>query len=174
MITVENMALRNLLMRAYKVSSYQVAGPGWLADTRFDIVAKVAPNSTNEQAWEMWRTLLAERFNLTLHRETKELPIYALVVEKGGPKFHDATLDDPSGGAGFEPYRIGPEKMPLSQLADMLARNVERPVIDQTGLTGRYLITLAWQRDDMPSAPTPEGPGLPSLVSSLRCRNSSD
>jgi uncharacterized protein (TIGR03435 family) len=171
------MALRILIMRAYKVNSYQMAGPDWLANTRFDIVAKVAPNASNEQVLQMWRTLFSERFNLALHRETREVPVYALVVGKGGPKFQEALLD-PSGGeepltkgapaGGDGPSHVGPEKMLLSELADMLARNVDRPVIDQTALTARYLISLAWQRDDLPSPPTPDGSDLPNIFSALQ------
>ena len=58
--------------------------------------------------------------------------------------------------------------MLISELADMLARNVDRPVIDQTALTARYLISLAWQRDDLPSPPTPDGSDLPNIFSALQ------
>lgn len=176
-IVTENMTLRNLIIRSYKVNSYQLVGPDWLANTRFDIVAKVAANTTNDQVMEMWRTLFSQRFHLNLHQETRELPVYALVLGKGGPKFQEAESDLPepeaplSKGAapgGDGPYRVGPEKMLMSELSDMLARNVDRPVIDQTSLTARYLISLAWQRDDLPSPPKSEGSDLPSIFAALQ------
>jgi uncharacterized protein (TIGR03435 family) len=173
----ENMTLKNLIMRAYKVNSYQIVGPEWFANARFDIAAKVAPNSTDEQVLEMWRTLFLERFNLALHRETRETRLYALVVGKGGPKFKEASLD-PSGvepplttgglSGGGGPSRVGPEMMLMSEFADMLARNLDRPVIDETALAARYLISLAWQRDDLPSPPTPDGSGLPNIFSAVQ------
>jgi len=175
-ITVEAMTLRILLMRAYNVSESQLVGPSWLSDTRFDIVAKVAPNATHEQVVEMWQTLFAERFKLTLHRETKELSVYTLVVAKGGPTFHEASDfigggDDLTRGAstrdGARPNKMVPERMPMSALADMLTRTVGRPVIDKTGLTGRYLISLQWQRDDLPAA-VPEVQSLPNIFVALQ------
>jgi uncharacterized protein (TIGR03435 family) len=176
-IRTENMTLKNLIMRAYKVNSYQLIGPEWFANARFDIIAKVAPDSTNEQVLEMWCTLFSERFNLTLHHETREARLYALVVGKGGPKFKEASLD-PSGAeppltsggrsGGGGPSRVGPEMMLMSEFADFLARNVDRPVIDETALTARYWISLAWERDDLPSPPALDGANLPNIFSAVQ------
>lgn len=99
----------------------------------------------------MWRSLLADRFRLTFHRETRELGVYALVVGKGGPKFHQDPPDASTGESPTTsisgrngPMRVGPEEMTMQELADILARDLDRPVLDQTGLTGQYKISLTW------------------------------
>ena len=100
-ITYSNVSLKMVLTNAYGIKGYQINGPKWLDSERFDIVAKIAMGSTKEQFQMMLQNLLAERFKLAVHRETKELPIYALVVGKGGPKLKE-TVDDgasPQGGA---------------------------------------------------------------------------
>lgn len=94
-ITYSNVTLKNVLMNAYAVKGYQVSGPKWLESERFDIVAKIAPGATKEQFQKMLQNLLIERFKLALHRETKELPMYALVVGKGGPKLKE-SVEDPA------------------------------------------------------------------------------
>ena len=83
-----------LIMKAYDVKQYQVSGPDWLtsltAGPRFDILAKMPDGATKDDVPEMLRTLLAERFKLVIHKETKDHPVYALVVGKSGPKLKDA------------------------------------------------------------------------------------
>ena len=95
-ITYTNVSLKNVLMTAYAVKGYQLSGPKWLDSDRFDIVAKIPNGATKEQFQLMLQNLLAERFKLTLHHETKELPMYALVVGKGGPKMKESVEDDPA------------------------------------------------------------------------------
>jgi uncharacterized protein (TIGR03435 family) len=82
--------LKTLLMNAYGVKNYQITGPPWLDTERFNIVAKVPPGTTKEQVLIMWQNLLAERFQLKLHRETREIPVYELVVGKNGPKMKES------------------------------------------------------------------------------------
>jgi uncharacterized protein (TIGR03435 family) len=89
-VTFTNVTQRMLLARAYGVQDYQISGPGWLESERYDIVAKVPKGATKEQFQVMIQNLLAERFKLTLHRETKDLPQYTLVVAKNGPKLKEA------------------------------------------------------------------------------------
>lgn len=86
--------LRDLIRTAYRVKDYQVSGPDWINDTRFDIVAKLPEGSNPDQAPEMLQALLADRFKLTLHHETKDHNVYALVVGKGGPKLKASEADD--------------------------------------------------------------------------------
>ena len=93
-ITYSNVSLKNVLTIAYAVKGYQINGPKWLDSERFDIVAKIAKGATKEQFQLMLQNLLAERFKLTLHHETKELPMYALVVGKGGPKLKESVEED--------------------------------------------------------------------------------
>ena len=97
-----NVSLKNVLTTAYAVKGYQINGPKWLDSERFDIVAKIPKGATKEQFQLMLQNLLAERFKLTLHHETKELPVYALVVGKGGPKMKESVEDDATapGAAG--------------------------------------------------------------------------
>ena len=83
--------LKNLLTIAYDVKDFQISGPGFLDTERFDIQATMPPETTKEQFRIMLQNLLAERFKLTLHRETKELPMYSLVVGKNGPKLKESA-----------------------------------------------------------------------------------
>jgi uncharacterized protein (TIGR03435 family) len=87
------LSVADLIPIAYRVKSYQVSGPSWLAAQRFDIQATMPPGATSEQVPEMLQALLAERFKLTIHRETKEHSMYALVVGKKGPKLKEAEPD---------------------------------------------------------------------------------
>ena len=83
-------SLRDLLIRAYDVKAYQITGPAWLDTERYEINATMPPDTTMEQFRTMLQNLLAERFKLAMHRETKELPMYALVVAKYGPKMKES------------------------------------------------------------------------------------
>jgi uncharacterized protein (TIGR03435 family) len=95
-LTYTNVSLKNVLTNAYNVKGYQLSGPKWLDTERFDITAKIPMGTTKEQFQLMLQNLLAERFKLTLHHETKELPMYALVVGKGGSKLKESAEDDPA------------------------------------------------------------------------------
>src|SRR5579863_73926 len=87
-VDIGMLSLMDLICKAYDVKQYQVSGPAWLGAQRFDILAKMPEGATKEQAPQMLQTLLAERFKLKIHRDDKQqpVPIYALVVGKGGPK----------------------------------------------------------------------------------------
>jgi uncharacterized protein (TIGR03435 family) len=120
-LTCANANLGMLMMRAYGVQSYQITSPDWFNSERFDIAAKVPDGATKEQLNLMLQNLLAERFQVKLHRETKELPIYALVVGKGGPKVKpseetapatDGTRDAGPPDGPPPPPRPGPDGFP--------------------------------------------------------------
>lgn len=85
------MALRDLIVLAYNVKPYQITGPDWLTSQRFDIVAKLPDGASKDDAPKMLQALLEERFKLALHRESKEHPVLALVVGKGGPKMKESV-----------------------------------------------------------------------------------
>jgi uncharacterized protein (TIGR03435 family) len=87
------MSLRDLMVLAYKVQANQISGPDWIATQRFDIVAKLPDGATKDQTDQMLQSLLEERFKMTLHRETKEHPVYALMVSKDGPKLKESPPD---------------------------------------------------------------------------------
>jgi len=103
-VNIRFMSLFNLMLTAYRIRAHQLSGPDWMRSQRFDIVAKMPDGGTREKVPEMLQALLAERFKLTIHRETKEQPVYALVVGKNGPKLQesaanaDAPLPDTPGG----------------------------------------------------------------------------
>jgi uncharacterized protein (TIGR03435 family) len=94
------MSLADLVRVAYRVKPYQISGPDWMASERFDVLAKLPEGAHSEQVPEMLQALLAERFKLTVHRESKEHAVYALVVGKNGPKLKESPpdADAPAGG----------------------------------------------------------------------------
>ncbi len=109
MTTATNITVKALLQNAYRVKDYQVTGPEWIETLRFDLSAKMPDGATKEQVPEMLQALLADRFKLTLHREKKDHPVYALVAGKNGPKLKAAEAqpaDSPNPGL---PPKSGPE-----------------------------------------------------------------
>jgi uncharacterized protein (TIGR03435 family) len=90
-VDIGSLSLADLIRIAYRVKPYQVSGPDWMSGERFDVRAKLPEGASQEQVPEMLQALLAERFKLTIHRQTKEQNVYALVVGKGGPKLKEAV-----------------------------------------------------------------------------------
>jgi uncharacterized protein (TIGR03435 family) len=171
MLRYTYVALKDCIRIAYRVKEFQVQGPGWLESERFDIVAKFPAGATEEQVPEMLQSLLAERFKLALHRETKEHGIYALVPAKNGPKLKPAEI---ATGAPSGPRRgnlsimVGPDgahlKAPsatLANLAEMLSRFSERPVVDMTGIEGQYDFDLVFAPETMRNVGGPGRMGPP-------------
>ena len=199
-ISYSFMSLRNLLMQAFSVKTYQIQGPAWLDTERFDILARVPAGARKDDVPVMLQNLLKERFQLAFHREKKEQSVYELVVGKSGPKMKPSEdQSDPSaaappksgsgstaqeGATAVPPPdlgrpRIGKDGMPelppglrgpgirmmammspagmrvrlnaerqtMAQLADSLSNQVDRPVVDMTGLTQRYDFTLDFAPD---------------------------
>src|SRR5580765_5242991 len=127
-------SLADLIIDAYRVRRYQIGGlPNWGDSGRdvYDVAAKVGGDRppTLEQARRMLQTLLADRFQLKIHHETRELPAYALTIAKGGSKLKPCEADDdPRKG-----FRDAWERIP-----EMLGAFTDRPVIDKTGYQGHY------------------------------------
>ena len=150
MIDYKNVSLRTLIALAYEVKEFQVSGPDWLGEERFDILAKMPPNTPKHQLALMMRNLLGERFKLSTHREQKVMPVYAMVVGKDGLKVR------PLEGESDEGVRItvGPRgrrmtgPATLTDLAGILSRMLDRPVVDDTALKGSYSIDLEWVPDE--------------------------
>jgi uncharacterized protein (TIGR03435 family) len=199
-----NVSLRDMVRYAYDVKDYQVTGPDWLGSARFDVDAKYPPDTKREDIGRMMQNLLAERFGVKIHKESKEVPVFNLVVGKSGPKLKKAdenstivmdgpdgprfsTRDTkaeggpaPSGGGGgavgtaLGAARAGGPGGPggpgggrpgmvmmrmegagrmvmtakgqtMQQFTDMLARQVGKPVINQTGIEGLYDIDLEFK-----------------------------
>jgi uncharacterized protein (TIGR03435 family) len=143
-VTMKNVHLKSVVQWAYHLQAIQVSGPGWIDDNRYDIVAKAAGETPGERQRVMMQTLLAQRFKLTFHRETKEMPAYVFTVAKGGHKLK------PSEGEGeMEVKPSGSGKMAaafshvtLAQLAEFASSPLQGVVVDQTGLKGSYDFTL--------------------------------
>jgi uncharacterized protein (TIGR03435 family) len=92
-VDIGSLSLADLIRIAYRVKSYQVSGPDWMASERFDVLAKLPEGASRDQVPEMLQALLAERFKLTVHRASKEHAVYALVVAKNGPKLKESLPD---------------------------------------------------------------------------------
>lgn len=145
LLQMTNVSLRSIITRAYRIKDYQLSGPDWLRTERFDINAKPPSGSTEEQLMPMLQTMLAERFKLETHRETKDFPVYALVESKGGFRFKPV---DPTGGTNMNSSNddkggeLKSERITMSRLAEWISSRVDRPVLDMTGLTGAYTFGL--------------------------------
>jgi uncharacterized protein (TIGR03435 family) len=141
-LEMRNATLKNLLLYAYGLNEYQLEGGlKWLDSAKFDIDAKYPAGAPASQAPLMMQAMLADRFKLQFHRETKVRPEYALVVAKGGPKLQAATEEEhPSSSQGDR--LLKGSALPTSRLASMLIGVVGAPVLDQTGLTGKYDVDL--------------------------------
>ena len=165
----KNVTVKILLQQAYDVRDFQISGgPGWLDTERYDIVAKgdgpgasedemrrmteAQRNKLQEEFLMRVRALLADRFQLKVHRETKELPVYELIVAKGGPKMRPAAEDgSPSGGLsmrrGSAGTEITGEKVLLAPLVQLLSSQIGHTVLDKTGLIGSYDFKMTFVPD---------------------------
>ena len=167
----QNMPLRALIRIAYGVSDRQLSGgPDWVNTTLFDMDGKAEKPATIDELHLMLRSLLEERFDLKVHRESKEQSVFALVVDKGGPKMtvHQPVETDypPISGGGIGPRTA--RNAVMSYFAFYLSQVLDKWVIDRTGLTDRYDFTIQWVPDRPPpppgspeaAAPPPEGPTI--------------
>ncbi|HEY1335881.1 MAG TPA: TIGR03435 family protein [Bryobacteraceae bacterium] len=178
-VTYTNVSLRDIIRNAYRLKDYQISAPDWVNNTRFDVSAKLPEGAKQDQVPEMLQSMLEERFKLTVHREKKDLPAYALVVAKSGLKMKEsvedpppATGDGPPAGGNVAlpdgPPKLGKDGMPvlpagaprgpmmmmngaghmtakmmtIQSMADMLSRQLDQPVLDETGLKGKYDFAL--------------------------------
>jgi bla regulator protein blaR1 len=148
-----NVSLRMLIMRAYKARNFEISGgPGWMNTGRFDIAAGAAGTGISEPQFKlMLRALLADRFKLTVHREMKQMPLYALVPLKSGLKLpaatgscfeHDAppppTPMTPCGGFWLDAGQLEGRRISMAQFAGALSDLLGRPAIDKTGYAGTF------------------------------------
>ena len=138
--------LRPLLMKAYNVKRYQIAGPSWLDTERYDIVAKPPEGASKEQIPAMLRNLLVERFQMTVRRETRAQPVYALIAGKNGPNLK--KTDKPDNGISFSTGGHL-EARSVASLANMLSSFLDRPVLDMTGIQGNFDISLEVSMEDL-------------------------
>ena len=140
--------LRWVIRRAYEIQTFQVLGPDWLDTEGYDITAKCAPPANVRKRNAMLQTLLAERFKLVVHRETRDVPAYLLVVSKHGPKLQET--DQPPGGFQMRmngPIRHIEGKSTLAALVVFLSEQLRLPVVDHTERGGTFEIVLDWTLD---------------------------
>jgi bla regulator protein blaR1 len=166
-VTAANFTLKRLIQQAYGIKDFQITGgPGWIGSDPFDITAKAEVSTTNyEQIKLMLQLLLAERFRLAMRHDTREMAVYALLVNKNGPKFKEATQSGP-GMTILRRGRLIAKSTDMPTLADDLSNFLGRVVVDHTALSGSYDVKLEWQPDEnqvamFQSMGVPEGFGAP-------------
>jgi uncharacterized protein (TIGR03435 family) len=154
-ITIINFPLRGLIAQAFRTNQLMLAGgPEWISTARYDIDAKGPdPSVANPEVWEMMRSLLIERFHLKYHIEDREMTVFALTV---GPRGHKLTLGEDGrcaeeikagkncGDILVPPFGTGMYNMPIGALITGIGQRAGRPIIDKTGLTGKYDLNLTW------------------------------
>lgn len=172
-------SLATFIMGAYGMRLHTVSGgPEWTDrdgnPVVFDIQAKAEGDGvlSPQQARLMMQTLLADRFHVKFHRESREMPAYALVVDKNGPKLQAAAPDTESKASGTFSRGIWKSTYTNISMADLVGRiasNFDRPVFDKTGLQGGYDITLEYRRNlkDL-SAGVPVGEAGPTIYTALQ------
>jgi uncharacterized protein (TIGR03435 family) len=169
-------SVQDLMAAAYSVKSYQIIAPDYVIGDRFDISAKLPEGATRSQVPAMLQSLLEDRFALKLHHESKDFPVYALIVNKGGLKMKetppDAETDRANAAKGAVDVAAngGPrgvsvdfghgsyfsmandklecKKISMPNLVNALSRFLERPIVDMTGLTGNYDLTIQFTPED--------------------------
>ena len=169
-----NIPLRLIMTVAYSVTDRQISGgPDWVANEPFDIDAKAAAPATSDELHEMLAHLLEDRFHLKVRHETKELPVYELTVDKNGakmPQHNPADLDHPP--MGGQAGGMKGTNVTMNYFAFVLSRNLDRAVIDKTGLSARYDVSLEFAREGVrrigPEAGAPPEAEGPSIFTALK------
>ncbi len=140
-LVAHGLSLHACILWAYDGPA-QVVGPDWLNDVRLDIAAKAPTAANDKQLYLMLRTLLSERLGVRAHFEEREMAVYALIVAKGGPKFSESAAEGPL-TARQDKGVLAAQHASMNEFAKELSgKFFERPVVDATGLKGRYDINL--------------------------------
>jgi uncharacterized protein (TIGR03435 family) len=144
-VSGRNASLKDLLVEAYGMEPFRISGPGWIDENEYDVEGRAEGPVTREQLRAMLQRLLTERFKIASHREEKEIRVHALVVDKGGAKLR------PGSGDLRQLARLISIQLTIPTIQDptrpSIASGAPAPVIDKTGLTGKY---------DLPEGVTPE------------------
>jgi len=166
-VRISYFSLRDYVSRAYRIRNAQIVAPEWMSQIRFDVAGKLPDGASAEKVPEMLQSLLAERFELKVHRASQEFPVYALTTRDGTkissivdtsdvPAIEPGTVNvaaagsangilmDLGGGASVNlaSNRLDVRRVTAAQLAESLTRLMDRPVIDATALSGRYTFAL--------------------------------
>jgi uncharacterized protein (TIGR03435 family) len=192
-ITYRNVPVRMLLLSAFDIKGFQLTAPASVDDLRFDILVKVPKGATKEDSRVMLQNLLADRFGMKVHHESKEMQAFALVPAKGGVKLRPSAEPpanaDPAAPGGFAgppgPPKLDKNGFPtfpaggrglmmmfsngqmhgtgaqetIGQICDFISNQLGRPVVDQTGLNGKYDFNLEFAPENMPGLFPGAGPG---------------
>jgi len=173
----QNVTLKQLIQSSFAMPDSRIlGGPSWLGSAKFDLEAKADPavdtrmkalsqDDARQQKQAMQQAMLADRFHLVTHTETRELPIYALVAVKGG-QIPLAKSGGTTVNTGKDHLSIEGGDNTMALLADALSQAVGRVVVDKTGITGRYFVTLKWTPDGAPASEKPDAP--PSIFTALQ------
>jgi uncharacterized protein (TIGR03435 family) len=170
-----NVTARRIVLAAYRLTPFQLSGgPAWLDSDRFDMDAKSDSPADKDQLRQMLQTVLADRFNLVVHRGTKEMPVYTMIVGKKGLKLLEWKNGEPmpiipglpSGGGGRRgggaSGGVFLDHITMQAFAELMANdpNVGRPVLDKTGFQGLYLVRFQWDDDENFISAAEEATGL--------------
>jgi len=164
-LRMQDVSVQTCIKWAYGVQDNQISGPGWINSDKFDITAKADDPATEEQMKLMMRTLLTDRFKLSFHHQDKELKAFVLTVAKGGAKVTLAAAPD------AKPFRQNTanstiaKSMTIRDFADFISGPLQMPVVDETGLTGKYDFVLDFTHY-LPDAKN-MGPDRPDTTSIL-------
>ena len=170
--TWTNVPLSVVIENAYAIQPDQlIGGTAWIKSDRWDIVGKTDAPATWDQQNKMLQPLLTDRFSLKVHWETRRLPEYELVVARGGPKIRESSAngDHNARPAGTRIGRglIEGHEISIAQFAFWLRGELGRPVVDRTGLTGKYDLRLQWVPDESQPNSGGEAPAPDSLGPSI-------
>ncbi len=170
-----NMTLKSIVAQSYGVKDHVVFGPSWIESERFEIIAKISPETAklpedqrNQAIRAMSQSLLADRFKLQIHRETRDMPVYVLVPAKGGVKL--APAGAPSNDwvrAAVGRGSLTAKQMPMAQLLSILGGILNRQVLDESGIRGVFDIALEWSPDALDGAPAAAS-DKPSVFTALQ------
>ena len=165
-LSMRNVTVTYLIQWAYHASLWQISGPDWMDSLRYDVIAKAKDPVSADEMRRMLQTLLAERFKLVLHRETKQLSVLELFETKAGHKLKKAKGDGPSQfskGATGASFR----HVTLAEFADRLSRDARMPVLDQTGLAGYYDFFIDPRSYNPPQRPDGQRPDVLEMMQVL-------
>jgi len=159
-VTMRGVSLMVCIKWAFEVSAAQISGPDWLRSEHFDIAAKAPGPAPDAELRKMMQVLLADRFKLVVHRETKQMSVFNLIEAKGGIK---CKSEEGDGETVVTPARSGVatlQRANISFIADLLSDQLGQPVINRTGLKGRFTCTA----DPRPYVPDPSQPVDPTSM----------
>jgi bla regulator protein blaR1 len=163
-LAAENVSLKSLLSVAYGLSRERITGPAWLDSDRFDLAGKAPLGVPNSEMKPMLQALLKDRFKVEVHRESRDMPVYEMVVAKGGLKI---SLSDPEHPLAMPPKYEGSMLKAtgtMSEIADKITPLAGRPVLDKTGLQGRYAFMLIYSQLSAGAADSSSAPDFFTAV----------